>query len=446
MTESSSASQEIPLIKRTTQAVCNSLQGPATRDNRRIAHLRAHLPLLLLALALFLWIPSVLNPAVAIQTQKVAETTGAHVRINRSRPRVGAYYSTFNEPFQWENTRYQPTLGLYDSNASTVVTRHSDWALHAGINFFVVRYDHNNMHKIKEYLQHPKAMTIALLVDSIHLYKQSVQLHSNLTEFEYDGQIDFQRMVTNIHTQEVGTFGDCFLDYIFIAMEELVKPFSEKYLHVGERPMFLLDSALDYVNHDATMTNLRLRFKQRFSAQPYLVADSVSELNNKDRKQIHDASVHFWDAITTKSRFDGSLSESPEQYMDRVEAEYEFYAKTSDQPGARALMFPYVQPGYDDSLLHTHEKLGKTKRPVYPTGDGSFYQQFWDLGERILSKNPCAKVDSDEMLVFVSTFNNWSESTSIEPSTEWGKELLRITRDRSRSMKPKCDGSVKRAH
>ena len=79
---------------------------------------------------------------------------------------------------------------------------------------------------------------------------------------------------------------------------------------------------------------------------------------------------------------------------------------------------------------------------------------FWDLAERVLNKNPCTasvfqhddeygdanrnkdSSSSSPLFVFVSTFNEWHESTSIEPSIEWGDEYLHITRERSKQLHP----------
>jgi hypothetical protein len=52
------------------------------------------------------------------------------------------------------------------------------------------------------------------------------------------------------------------------------------------------------------------------------------------------------------------------------------------------------------------------------------------MARRVLQKNPpCVSGQCD--LVFVSSFNEWHESTSLEPSIEWGDLYLNLTRDLS---------------
>jgi hypothetical protein len=55
---------------------------------------------------------------------------------------------------------------------------------------------------------------------------------------------------------------------------------------------------------------------------------------------------------------------------------------------------------------------------VQDRADGSYYQATWDGA---LASNP-------SWAVMVSTFNEWAESTQIEPSVQFGDQYLQITR------------------
>ena len=75
------------------------------------------------------------------------------------------------------------------------------------------------------------------------------------------------------------------------------------------------------------------------------------------------------------------------------------------------LWIPPVSPGCNDAAA----------RPTTCARDrdgGAYYQATWDGA---LASNP-------SWAVIVSTFNEWMESTQIEPSVQYGDQYLQITR------------------
>jgi hypothetical protein len=75
------------------------------------------------------------------------------------------------------------------------------------------------------------------------------------------------------------------------------------------------------------------------------------------------------------------------------------------------LWIPPVSPGCNDAAA----------RPVTcarDRADGSYYQATWDGA---MASNP-------SWAVIVSTFNEWMESTQIEPSVQYGDQYLQLTR------------------
>jgi Glycosyl hydrolase family 99 len=75
------------------------------------------------------------------------------------------------------------------------------------------------------------------------------------------------------------------------------------------------------------------------------------------------------------------------------------------------LYIPPVSPGCDDSA-------SRAATCVQDRAGGSYYQATWDGA---LASNP-------SWAVTVSTFNEWMESTQIEPSVQYGDQYLQITR------------------
>jgi hypothetical protein len=72
---------------------------------------------------------------------------------------------------------------------------------------------------------------------------------------------------------------------------------------------------------------------------------------------------------------------------------------------------PVVSPGCDDSAA-------RSPTCVRDRDNGSYYQATWDGA---LASGP-------SWAVVVSTFNEWMESTQIEPSVQWGDQYLKLTR------------------
>lgn len=75
------------------------------------------------------------------------------------------------------------------------------------------------------------------------------------------------------------------------------------------------------------------------------------------------------------------------------------------------LWIPPVSPGCNDAAA-------RPTTCARDRGDGTYYQATWDGA---MASNP-------SWAVIVSTFNEWMESTQIEPSVQYGDQYLQITR------------------
>jgi hypothetical protein len=79
---------------------------------------------------------------------------------------------------------------------------------------------------------------------------------------------------------------------------------------------------------------------------------------------------------------------------------------------------PVVSPGCNDSAA-------RAATCIQDRADGAYYQATWDGA---LASNP-------SWAVVVSTFNEWMESTQIEPSQQWGDQYLQLTKQNSDQFK-----------
>jgi Glycosyl hydrolase family 99 len=75
---------------------------------------------------------------------------------------------------------------------------------------------------------------------------------------------------------------------------------------------------------------------------------------------------------------------------------------------------PVVSPGCNDSAA-------RAATCIQDRAGGAYYQATWDG----------ALASSPSWAVVVSTFNEWMESTQIEPSQQWGDQYLQLTKQNS---------------
>jgi hypothetical protein len=89
------------------------------------------------------------------------------------------------------------------------------------------------------------------------------------------------------------------------------------------------------------------------------------------------------------------------------------YAETAAAVHDRGGLFAAtVSPGFDNMQLHP---LGK--RAVVPRENGTYYRMTWE-----------AAISSGADWVLICSFNEWGESSVIEPALEFGDQYIQLTR------------------
>ena len=104
-------------------------------------------------------------------------------------------------------------------------------------------------------------------------------------------------------------------------------------------------------------------------------------------------------------------------------SEYNSYASMAaavKRVGPDKRFFATVTPGYDSTLFWGPSDL------LIPRGDGAYYQMTWD-------KALAAAPDG----VFVTTWNEWGESSVIEPAKQYGYKYVDMTADNVIKLKAK---------
>jgi hypothetical protein len=88
------------------------------------------------------------------------------------------------------------------------------------------------------------------------------------------------------------------------------------------------------------------------------------------------------------------------------------WAAKSRAVAADKLWVPPVSPGCDDSIV-------RAVTCFQDRADGAYYRATW---AGALASNP-------PWAIVVSTWDEWSEQTAIEPNSDWGDQYLQITRE-----------------
>jgi hypothetical protein len=107
-------------------------------------------------------------------------------------------------------------------------------------------------------------------------------------------------------------------------------------------------------------------------------------------------------------------------FYEEVMNQYARMASSVKTYGPDKKFYASVGPGYDSTIYWGGSAL------VIPRHDGEYYQHTWD---KTLAANPDG--------VFIATWNEWGETTVIEPSKQYGYKYIDLTADNVVKFKQK---------
>ncbi|OMQ42876.1 glycoside hydrolase family 99-like domain-containing protein [Ensifer sp. 1H6] len=188
-----------------------------------------------------------------------------------------------------------------------------------------------------------------------------------------------------------------------------------RYVHVGSRPLLIVDLPSDYISCLDTISAISERISKHTAVKPFILA---RPLTTEPHKAMTESLAHVCDGVldsplrpknggaggfATKTR--GSVATVPyniaaQNGMSRAQS-----ASISDYP-----MFPCVSLPKDDSGEDV-------ERPVVHTGfDPQTYRRWLDAAFAA-ARNAHAR---DRRFVFIDSWNNWSGGTYLEASDTQG--------------------------
>jgi len=305
---------------------------------------------------------------------------------------VGAYYFSWygRAPHTWQGgewsreSPYTPTLGNYDSRNDEVIERHIDWCHYAGVQWLNAVWtgpgspiDQNLRNHV---LPHPRAGEL-----DWSMFYDTLIIHDT-----YDGaSVDLRDERTAATLKE---------NIAYLAAEYFER---DDYKTIDGRPVLTTWLGSAYTGDPVAV------FEEAFDeagVDPYfIVGIGGRSIDAVDLSELADA-VTTYNPYTPRDDIE-------EVFLDGMESMYRSWFLAGEETGHDVI--PTVIPGFNDSAI-THVERDN---PVLELSTDR-YANACEVGHRY-AEGP----------VLVTAFNEWYESTFIEPSEEFGTAFLEITAD-----------------
>jgi hypothetical protein len=317
---------------------------------------------------------------------------GAHYYLwFPSRFQAGTYLRSRLAPAQ------QPLLGEYASSSPAVVERHIAWASAHGIDFFTLDW-------------WPGATEHNALIERSVLAARNVSWMRYCIFYEL-GALGYDAVAG------VTRFDQARADRFVADMDQIAARYFEhpRYLRVDGRPVIVL-----YITRTATgrfaeaMARFRARMSER-GVDPFVIgdeifwtvarADGAGDSTDPQRERIA-----LFDAVTAYNLYDPTRAGhvgygAAGTLLSDAHALYELYRGLGGRP-----VVPLALPGYNDRAFRPEAAHDAIPREwAAGAGEGSFFAKW-------LEHVALPLVDARLPMMLVTSWNEWSEDTAIEPA------------------------------
>lgn len=315
------------------------------------------------------------------------------------------YYAWYGGPVRNPFTEYSPStpeLGLYNSRDQEVINQHIKWAREHGINTFISRWGGPGSWDDTTLLEY---FFEAELGSEIDLFVEPSV--TALTPGDSEAPKDFDKEENRKALIEAFEY----LDEEYFGRSN--------YARLDGRPAVAFFSTVGQTSGD--FAGALTAAKASTSEEPFVVADAVSlfdplaDTGVENPEQIYGDLLSVVDALTTYNIYE------PEKVAELDFPDYAEYIRQLSllrRLGADSYDIPFipdVSPGYDDSLLPDRPD----RAPLDATPDR--FKQLIDTQKDLI--NP------DLNAIFLTSFNEWYEDTTVEPREEYGTAFLETVAD-----------------
>ncbi len=289
---------------------------------------------------------------------------------------VGAYYYPwYGEERHWEEGyKGTPLLGEYDSRSPVVISRHIDWATGHGIDFFMVSWWGPRSYEdetLKSYLlKNPLAgsMRFAILYETGRLKGLSFAEAKKVLEEDFD-----------------------YLNRTYFS--------DPRYLRIRGKPVVEI-----YLARALPKSVLEAIYGYRMKYGFYLLGDLVYWQNPSEASK-----VRYFDGVTSYNMHT-SVPGILNDFEGRLREKYGEWLRYLRALGVDFI--PSAIPGFDDRAV-------RSGNLPLPRSVERFKEQLMMALDYSWPRK----------IIMITSFNEWHEYTSIEPSVEYGMKYLEAVRE-----------------
>jgi len=300
---------------------------------------------------------------------------------------LNAHYMPFFEPgtwnAHWDRENGTPILGQYESGDEFVTARHIDWASGFGIKSFSLNsagpLDHSDA-RIRRIISHPLIgdMNFFLIVDTF-----------SLLGTEGPWNIDDPAIRERL------------LEVTRYVVENFVS--HPNYLRLQGRCPIYYWSSISWIGDVASLTKEFREIANESGIELLIIGDPVHFYEPKSER------IKPFDAITQWANYHAD----PKQLKNldkKIDTYYDKWSKMAKN--ANVAFIPSALPGF-------RKPSQLDKFAVLPRSIESFTSQL-EIAARYM--------DPDLELLFLTSFNDWTEDTQLEPSGEDGFAYLDLVK------------------
>lgn len=334
--------------------------------------------------------------------------------------RVGAHYYLWYRKDQWDRQacRQQPRIGFYHSVEREVVEYHIALAHGWGIRTFVLECVDPRHTPIDEVFFAGDAQRPRNVGDLDYAVLYDIDIRLKTRAGFGDGSCHPTGRWFYDFTARCGEFQELSVGQIW---EEDLRAIIDKYamnvtwpyLHVRDRPLIWLYNALWYGDGwRERMAAVRQYARDRYHREPYFVADLGWVRWPEDAHGVElatllaplaDGTAPF-DAVSGYSA--PFTSRDPRSQIDVKRANFDHVRAQAAEAGVTIDILPSAAPQFQ-----MHERCGEP----FPAGRYSFLESPDEFRE-VLREVRALVPDVVDGHFFVTTFNEWHEGTTVEPT------------------------------
>lgn len=315
------------------------------------------------------------------------------------------YYAWYGGPVRNPFTEYSPStpkIGQYDSQDKAIINQHIKWAREHGINTFITRWGGPGAYDDDTLLNYFFEAELGSEIDI--MLEPSV---TALTPGDTKAPKDFDKEENRLALVEAFEY----LDSEYFGRSS--------YARIDGRPVVEFFSVTGQSSGD--FSGALADAKAVVSDEPFVIGDAAHLLDPSIDGAARNPRIKYGDLLSELDALTTYNLYEPRELADREFPEYVDYLRRLGifrRLGADAFDIPFipdVMPGFDDSKL--------PDRPEQPALEATpeRFKQLIDSQSDL--------IDPNLNTIFVTSFNEWYEDTSVEPREEYDTAFLETIED-----------------